>query len=186
MLGIKLWLTDKDWALFLLEAWKGKGQSSSGSDICVTTATGIKLPRRLQVVDFKQGWRQLTWALPSWTGAKAASKMVTKNGTLCFFHVLSDVKAMFVYLPAKWHQTFHTSQAKFFTPAQINGKSIQQHYLLFSPAIYWCLTWNFCPLTVFWYPIAGKNLESICIKVWLYLSVRYIYFLTCYLIADKP
>lgn len=39
---------------------------------------------------------------------------------------------MFVYLPAEWHQTFVTSQAKFFTPAQINGKCILQHRMSFS------------------------------------------------------
>lgn len=78
--------------LFLLEAWKGKGQSSTGSDICVTTATGVKLPRRLQVVDFKQGWRQLTWALLFLERRKSIWKMVKKKHFVVY---ICDIKGFF-------------------------------------------------------------------------------------------
>lgn len=89
--GKPRWVLNCDWQIMtgpLLEAWKGKGQSSSGSDICVTTATGIKLPRRLQVVDFKQGWRQLTWALPFLERSKSSfnnGKKKKKSYIMFFF-----------------------------------------------------------------------------------------------------
>lgn len=52
-------MTGNNWSLFYWEWWGGKGKDNAALWIwyLVSTATHIKLRRGLQVVDFKQRWR---------------------------------------------------------------------------------------------------------------------------------
>lgn len=116
----------------------------SGSGICVSTATHIKLRGGLQVVDFKQrwrdGWRGLQRTVFFLERHKATANMVRAKWNLLSCIFLID--KMFVYLPAWWWNYYHSTGEILHTSSNQRWESSTAPHAVFHLLLLLIDVWN--------------------------------------------